>query len=193
MDYKAASSGTWINAATATPDTSVNLSGLTAGTLHDWRVRATCPAGTGSYVQAQFTTTGAGGACPGTYDVSTNGTTAGAATIPLNTDVNGLINPKGDNDYYKFIISTGGTITISLTTLPANYQLALLNSGGTVLQSSTNSGTTSETINSNCNGRYLLCKGLSGKQRGFQCQQLLHIKGTNRYSLKECWERCSIR
>ena len=74
-------------------------------------------------------------------------TTAGAATIPLNTDVYGLINVRGDNDYYKFIITTGGTITISLTTLPADYQLALLNSSGTTLQSSTNNGTTSETIN----------------------------------------------
>jgi Tol biopolymer transport system component len=34
-----------------------------------------------------------------------------------------------------------------LTTLPADYQLALLNSGGTVLQSSTKAGTTSESIN----------------------------------------------
>jgi hypothetical protein len=58
------------------------------------------------------------------------------------------MNPKNDNDYYKFVISTGGTITITLGTLPANYQLALLNSGGTVLQSSINSGTASETINS---------------------------------------------
>src|SRR4029078_2166815 len=68
-------------------------------------------------------------------------------TIPLNTDVNGLINPKGDNDYYKFIISTGGTITVSLATLPANYQLDLLNSSGAVLQSSTNNSTADETIN----------------------------------------------
>ena len=53
---------------------------------------------------------------------------------------------SGDNDYYKFIITTGGTLTMTLTTLPANYQLALLNSTGATLQSSTNSGTTNETI-----------------------------------------------
>jgi hypothetical protein len=146
VDYKAASSGIWINAATATAGLSVNLSGLTAGVLYDWRVRATCPAGTGSYVQAQFTTTGTTTTCPGAFDVSTNGTTTGAATIPLNTDVFGLINVKNDNDYYKFVITTGGTITISLTTLPADFQLALLNSSGTVLQSSANSSTTSESI-----------------------------------------------
>ncbi|HKC37158.1 MAG TPA: T9SS type A sorting domain-containing protein, partial [Chitinophagaceae bacterium] len=66
-----------------------------------------------------------------------------------NTDVFGLISVRGDNDYYNFNITTGGDITISLTTLPADYQLALLNSSGTVLQSSLNNGTTSETINRN--------------------------------------------
>ena len=147
VDYKTNVSSTWINAATAITATSVNLTGLTAGTLYDWRVRVNCAGGTGNYVQAQFTTTTPPVTCPGIYDVSTNGTTAGAATIPLNTDVKGLINVSGDNDYYKFIITTGGTITLSLTTLPANYQLAILNSSGTSLQSSTNSGTNNETIN----------------------------------------------
>ena len=147
VDYKATSSSNWINAATHTTSTSVGLSGLTAGTTYDYRVRINCAAGTGNYVQAQFTTTAATGACPGTYDVGTNGTTSGAATIPLNTDVKGLINPRNDNDYYKFVISTGGTITITLTTLAADYQLALINSAGTTLQSSTSSGTANETIN----------------------------------------------
>ncbi len=146
-DYKAASSSTWINAATATASTSVNLAGLTAGTVYDWRVRATCAAGSGNYVQAQFTTTTPPVTCPGAYDVSTNGNTAGAATIPLNTDIKGLVNPSGDNDYYRFVITTGGTISMTLTTLPANYHLRLLNSSGSTLQTSSNSGTTSETIN----------------------------------------------
>lgn len=148
VDYKAASSSTWVNAATATAGTSVNLAGLTAGTLYDWRLRATCPAGTGSYVLAQFTTTATTVTCPGIYDVTSNGTTTGAASIPLNTDVFGLINVKNDNDYYRFVISTGGSITLSLNTLPADYQLSLLNSSGTVLQTSVNAGTASETINS---------------------------------------------
>ncbi|MES2774005.1 MAG: zinc-dependent metalloprotease family protein [Bacteroidota bacterium] len=147
VDYKAASSGTWINAATATTGTSVNLGSLTANTAYDWRVRANCTAGSGSYAQAQFSTDGPVIACPGAYDVSTNGTTSGAAVVPFNTDIYGTINVRGDNDYYRFVITTGGTITLSLGTLPADYQLALLNSGGSTVQTSANAGTANETIN----------------------------------------------
>lgn len=146
VDYKANSSATWINAATATSGTTVNLSGLTAGTLYDWRVRANCTGATGTYTTAQFTTT-AVVTCPGIHDVSTNGTASGAATIPFNTDIKGLINPSGDNDYYRFVVTTGGTATITLTTLPANYNIRLYSSNGTsLLASSTRTGTNSETI-----------------------------------------------
>jgi Metallo-peptidase family M12B Reprolysin-like/Secretion system C-terminal sorting domain/Bacterial pre-peptidase C-terminal domain/Fibronectin type III domain len=145
VDYKAASSGTWISAATNTTSLSVNLSGLSASTLYDWRVRADCSGGSGNYVQAQFTTTATGGACPGTYHIESNGTTGTANPIPMNTDIKGTLGFSGDNDYYSFV-AAAGSITISLTTLPANYQLALLNSAGTTLQSSTNNGTANESI-----------------------------------------------
>lgn len=264
VDYKTNASGTWTNAATGTTATSVNLSGLSASTLYDWRVRTNCASSSSLYTQAQFTTLAAPGcgtafepnetlataatistgvansaaittstdndyfkitttgttnnvfslvgpsgvdfdmqilnsggtvlgsgtgatatetvtlnsqaagtyyirvfgyngansatcytitatttvvtSCSSVYDVSTNGSTGGAATIPFNTDIKGLVNPSGDNDYYKFVITTGGTITMTLTTLPANYHLRLLNSAGSTLQTSSNSGTTSETI-----------------------------------------------
>lgn len=85
--------------------------------------------------------------CQSSYDVSTNGTSSGAATIPFNTDIKGLISPSGDNDYYKFVITTGGTATITLTTLPADYDLFLYSSNGTTqLASSENGSSNSETI-----------------------------------------------
>ena len=146
VEYKAASSQTWLAAATNTTSLSVNLTGLSSSTLYDWRVRADCSGSSGNYAVSQFTTAAVGGACPGDYDVSANGSTGGAATIPLNTDILGTISARGDNDYYKLIITNGGTITISLNALPANYDLALLDGSGT-LQTSANNGTTSETIN----------------------------------------------
>ena len=146
VDYKTNASSTWINAVTATTSVSVNLSGLSASTLYDWRVRANCTGATGAYAQAQFTTATAS-ACPGPLDVSTNGTASGAATIPFNTDAKGLISPSGDNDYYKFVITTGGTATITLTTLPFDYDIRLYSSNGTTqLAISQNGSTNNETI-----------------------------------------------
>ena len=145
VDYKLNSSSTWISATASTTSTSVSLGGLTASSLYDWRVNTTCSSGTTVFATAQFTTT-AVSTCPGTYDVSTNGTRAGAAVIPFNTNINGLISPSGDNDYYGFTITTGGTITVTLGTLPADYDLKLYN-GSSVVATSANSGTASETIN----------------------------------------------
>jgi hypothetical protein len=144
VDYKANSSSTWISAATATTGTSISLSGLTSGTLYDWRVRATCSGGNSAYATAQFTTTST--TCASTLDNSTNGTLAGAATIPFNTNVTGLISPSADIDHYKFVITTGGTATVTLTTLPFDYDLKVLNSAGTQLAISQAGSTTSETI-----------------------------------------------
>jgi len=145
VDYKLASAGTWTNAAAATTSLSINLSGLTAASLYDWRVRANCTGATGAFAQAQFTT-GTAVACPGPYDVSTNGTTSGAALIPLNTDVKGKISPANDVDNYKFHITTGGTITVTLQTLPANYNLDLLNASGKRIGRSNNGSTNNESI-----------------------------------------------
>jgi hypothetical protein len=56
VDYKLTSSGTWINAATATTSTSKNLSSLTQGSVYDYRIRANCASGSTTYTSAQFTT-----------------------------------------------------------------------------------------------------------------------------------------
>jgi hypothetical protein len=84
--------------------------------------------------------------CPGAYDVSTNGTLSGAAQIPFNTDIKGTIASTTDLDYYKFVITTGGSITLTLGTLPGDYDLKLFNSAGTQLGISQNGSTTGETI-----------------------------------------------
>jgi hypothetical protein len=84
--------------------------------------------------------------CQNSKDTSTNNTTTGAAVIPFNTNITGLIDVGSDVDHYKFTITTGGTITLTLTTLPANYNLRLVNSAGTILNTSSNSGTSNESI-----------------------------------------------
>lgn len=179
VDYKLNSSGTWINAATATTGLSVNLSGLSSGSLYDYRVRANCSGATGAYSQSQFTTTTVV-TCPGPYDVSTNGTLSGAATIPFNTDVKGLISPTGDNDYFRFVITSGGTATITLTTLPFDYDVRLYNSAGTQLAISQNGGTTSETISRTYTAGtyYVRVYGYNGANSSTNCYTLKVQLGT---------------
>ncbi len=264
VDYKLNTSSTWTSFSTAQTATSANITGLAASTLYDWRVTTNCSSGTSTASAAQFTTSaastcasafepnetqataaaissgvtnsaaissstdidyykitttatsnnvynlvgpsgvdfdlyvynsagtqigsgtgstatetvtlnsqaagtyyikvigynGANSAtcytikatattvtsCQSSYDVSTNGTTAGAATIPFNTNITGLISPSADIDNYKFVITTAGTITLTLSTLPADFDLKLLNSAGTQVGISQNGSTTSETI-----------------------------------------------
>jgi len=153
VQYKPVSSGTWIFATSGTYGLYVNLYALSANTTYDWRVYSNCSLTEGSgYSYGQFTTSGGGSTppptsgCPGPYDVSTNGTISGAAAISLNTEVKGTIAPKNDIDHYKFTISSVGTITVWLTTLPGNYELALLNSSGTQIGISKNKSTRNESI-----------------------------------------------
>ncbi len=178
VDYKLNSSGTWSTAAAATISTSVSLTGLTTASLYDWRVRTNCTGGNSAFVQAQFTTLTAP-TCPGTFDVSTNGSRSGAATIPFNTDVFGLINPTGDVDYYRFVITTGGTITLTLTDLVADYDLRLYRNN-TNVASSSNGGTTSETINytATANTYYARVIGFSGAFNASNCYRLKVQLGT---------------
>ncbi|PSL42380.1 putative secreted protein (Por secretion system target) [Chitinophaga niastensis] len=179
VDYKLNSSTTWINAASGTTSTSVSLSGLTSATLYDWRVRTNCSGGSGTYAAAQFTTLTATG-CASPLDVSTNGTIAGAATIPFNTDVTGLISPSGDIDNYKFVITTRGTITITLGTLPADYDLKLLNSAGTQIAISQAGGTTSESISRTVSPGtyYAQVYGYNGANSATSCYTLRVQLGT---------------
>jgi hypothetical protein len=85
-----------------------------------------------------------------------NNTQATAGTIAVGTSYNALIATNTDNDYYKFTIGATSNITVSLTTLPFDYDLQLLNSAGTVVGSSAAGGTTNETItfNSAASGTY---------------------------------------
>lgn len=61
-EYKTIASATWIVLAN-TATTSIALTGLTASTAYDWRVRTNCPIGASAYSSANFTTSAVGGPC----------------------------------------------------------------------------------------------------------------------------------
>ena len=144
------SAGTSVGSAATTSSTeTVSLTNQAAGTYYikvfgySGAFSATCYT-----IQATATTVTS---CLSTYDNATNNTsnnaTATAPVIPFNTNITGQIGTASDVDHYKFTITTAGTITLTLTTLPADYNLRLVNSAGTIITTSAQTGTTSETIN----------------------------------------------
>jgi len=149
VDYDLAilnSAGTQVGSAATTSSTeTVSLTNQAAGTYYikvfgfSGAFSATCYT-----INATATTVTS---CKSSKDTSTNNTTAGAAIIPFNTNITGQIEVSNDVDHYKFTITTAGTITLTLTTLPINYNLRLVSSTGTVLVTSQNNNTTNETIN----------------------------------------------
>ncbi len=87
-----------------------------------------------------------------------NDTLAQAYAVNSGTAYDSYIYSSSDVDYYKFTINQTGVIGATLTNLPADYDLALLNSAGTQVASSTNGSTTSESIsyNATATGTYYL-------------------------------------
>lgn len=75
-----------------------------------------------------------------------NETLAAAIAISPNIDIKGQIASATDKDYLKFTLTGTSSVTVTLTTLPADYDLVVYNSAGTQLGISQNSSTTSETI-----------------------------------------------
>lgn len=83
IEYKPTSSGAYtsVNANSS----SINLSGLTANTSYDVRVRYTCTNGTtADYATTAFTTESSGGSCNAVTGLSVSGVTSSGATISWN-------------------------------------------------------------------------------------------------------------
>ncbi|MFH1957286.1 MAG: LamG-like jellyroll fold domain-containing protein [bacterium] len=88
-----------------------------------------------------------------------------AYTINKDTAIYAYIWNSTDKDYYKFYITRAGTITVTLTSLPADFDLKLYNSSQSQIGSSTNGSTTSETITkhlTSVSAYYVYISGYSG-------------------------------
>ncbi len=139
-------SGTTTFTSTTSATNSMSITGLTSNTTYEFQVQAAC-AITGSYSSlAVFTTLLV---CTDKYE--TNNTAKTAKSVTVNTAINAMIGTSTDVDYFKFAnTKTAKNIKITLTNLPANYDIALYKADGTtLLYTSKNTGTTSETITYN--------------------------------------------
>ncbi len=172
VQYKTSTATTWTT--TSTTGTSLALSGLTAGTSYNYQVQSVCAAGNGNYTASSFTTTANTTTCTDAYE--SNNSLSAAKTIAVNTNITALISSSTDNDYFKFTnTSTQKNIRISLTNLPADYDVRLYKSNGTQVASSANGGTTSETIkynNATVGTYYVRIYGYNGAYSTTSCYTL---------------------
>jgi hypothetical protein len=146
LEYKTAAAATW-TLITGITTPSSNLTGLVAGTTYNYRVTAVCASGNSALSNTvNFTTTAAGGGCTDSYEA--NETSATAKTITLNVNNTARICTATDIDWYTFATNTtvGTRVRIDLSTLPADFDVELYNSAGTLLGTSANGSTTSEVI-----------------------------------------------
>ena len=143
VQYKTSAATTWTTTTSTT--TSKALTGLVASTVYNFQVQAVCSAtSTSAYSTAStFTTLAAG--CTDVGEA--NNTLATASAIALNTNLTAQIASATDLDYYSFTTTTAQNLVVTLTTLPADYDMRLFNAAGTQVGSSQNAGTTGETMN----------------------------------------------
>lgn len=147
--YKPTSGSTWITVSSAT--NSLAITGLIAGTAYEVQVQNNCGGLLfGAWSSSlQFATLPVV-TCTDNYEANETRTTA--KTIPVNTGITAKIGTSTDVDWFKFTNTTAQkNIKLNLTNLPANYNLQLYNSSGSLLKTSANTGTTSEQVTYNTN------------------------------------------
>jgi hypothetical protein len=147
VQYKPSTSTTWVT--TATTSASLSLTGLTANTTYNYQVQAVCTGGSSAYSAASsFLTAAATSTCSDIYE--SNNTLATGKAITNNGSITALIGTSTDKDYFKFTTTSAAkNIRVTLTNLPGDYDLKLYSPSGTLLATSQNGSTTSETVKYN--------------------------------------------
>ena len=142
LQYKTSTATTWTTVSAST--SSASLTGLTASTTYNFQVASVCASGTSAYSTAGSFTTTAVVSCTDVYEPNESRT--GAKTIPLSSNVSARISTSTDKDYLKFVNTTAArNVRVSITNLPADLDLKLYRSS-TLVGTSQNGGTTSESL-----------------------------------------------
>ena len=176
VDYKSISTNTWTNAATATTSTSINLSGLNSSITYVWRVKANCSSSSSIYSEAQFTTLAV---CGSINAYETNNTSAEAKAISLGTTIFAGLSSATDVDWFKVTTPNSSIIAlkVSLSNLPADYDLYIYNKSLKLIATSAASGTSDEVVTYNSTARnatyYIKIAGKNGAYNTSQCYNLL--------------------
>lgn len=131
FEYKLSTASTWtVNTVTGT---SFNLTGLTASSTYNTRVKANCSGTASAYsTTVNFTTTSTGGGtCTDNYE--SNNSKSSAKSIPVGTTITAKISSSTDIDWFKFSnTSSQRNVRVSMTNLPADYDMVLYRSNNQV-------------------------------------------------------------
>lgn len=132
-------------------------------------------AGSDGETKSSYITVTAAQTCSDTYE--SNNTLSTAKLISANTTIKPFIGTSTDVDYFKFTnTSANPYIRVTLSGLPADYDLYLYNSSGTLLGSSTNGGTTNDVViyNTTTVGTYYIrVKGYNSAYSSTACYSLI--------------------
>jgi hypothetical protein len=174
LQYKKSTATSWTSVSTS--NTSFNLTGLSSSTTYNWQVRTNCTSGSSSYVAGPNFTTQATISTSCTDSYETNNTLSAAKSIAVNTNISALLNTSSDVDWFKFSnTSTAKNIRVTLSNLPADYDLRLYNSAGTLLSTSANGGNATEQIkynNAPVGTYYIRVYGYNGAFNASTCYTL---------------------
>lgn len=97
------------------------------------------------YVVVTVTQQGTGSSCSNDFETANN-TRSGAPTLIVPSTKVSQIGSSSDQDYWKFVTTSASIVGLTLSNLPANYDLYVKNSSGTNIGSSTNSGNSDEAV-----------------------------------------------
>jgi hypothetical protein len=180
VQYKETNASIWNSASTAA--TSYPLSGLLSNTSYDWKVQTVCSSTGSDFSAASSFSTLSSAGCADVYEA--NNSSGTATVIATNNDISANIGSTTDIDWFRFTTSQPNTkIKVTLTTLPADYDVVLYNSNLTQLGISQLSGTSSETIiyNTKKQGTYYIkVYGYNGAFNTSQCYTLrASVRNTN--------------
>jgi hypothetical protein len=149
VQYRVAG-GTWSQGNVT--GTSANFTGLLAGTTYEWAVRTNCTGSSSAFSATSTFATSAAVSC--TNDAyESNETLATAKTLAVNTTFSAMKICPNDVDWFKFSsTSSQRKVRVRIYNLPADYDLELYSSSGTLLGTSSNGGTTNEGVFFNASG-----------------------------------------
>ncbi len=165
VKYKPTAGSTWITASTSAA--SVSVSGLTFSTAYEFQVQTVCSSSTSAYTaSANFTTQTPVTCSNDSYEP--NESMAAARSMSVNSNFYPLICETVDVDWFKFsTTSSKKNIRVTLRTLPADYNIQLYSSTGTLLGTSANGGNSDEGLiynNAPVGTYYVKVYGNSGAQ-----------------------------